>query len=38
MECIENKNFFWWKIVFLSNNWPNDLLGKNVHKTYESCQ
>ena len=20
-----------------SNNWPNDLLGKNVYKTLESC-
>ena len=21
----------------ISNNWPNDLLRTNVHKTYESC-
>ena len=24
-------------LVEISNNWPNDLLGTNVHKTRESC-
>ena len=25
------------KVYIISNNWPNDLLGKNVYKTLKSC-
>ena len=32
-KVIENMTFS----GEISNKWPNDLLGKNVYKTYESC-
>ena len=32
-EVFENVKF----LGKISNNWPNDLLGKNVYKTLEFC-
>ena len=33
LKVFKNINF----LGEISNNWPNDLLGTNVFKTFESC-
>ena len=33
LELFKNIKF----LDEISNNWPNDLLGTNVYKTFESC-
>ena len=33
LKVFKNTTFF----GDISNNWPNDLLGKNLYKTLESC-